>query len=169
MNYLHWFQQLGICVPGVIAIWLAMGRAPKWAPIFGLASEPFWLWTAIEHSQWGIIALCVLYTASWARGIKTHWMKPTCQMSNCADRGKHPADADHQYVDEWDGVLGRPGPLPVDWYDRAAGMTDAMRQGARLDSPDPATLEPRDFDTATCTAKVRYMHEQPQDFMEETS
>lgn len=125
MNYLHWFQQLGICVPSVIAIWLAMGRAPKWAPIFGLASEPFWLWTAIEHSQWGIIALCVLYTASWARGIKTHWMKPTCQMSNCADRGKHPADADHTYFRSA--------------IDDACSLNDI---GARLDSPDPATLEP---------------------------
>ena len=25
--------------------------------------------------QWGIFALCVLYTVSWLRGLKQHWIK----------------------------------------------------------------------------------------------
>jgi hypothetical protein len=67
--------QVGVAITGTIAIWLAMGRLPKWAPIFGLAGQPFWFWASVSHKQWGIVALSVVYTLGWARGIHTHWMK----------------------------------------------------------------------------------------------
>lgn len=48
----------------------------RWAPVLGLASEPFWFWTTWQHQQWGIFASAFFYTAAWARGFYYAWIKP---------------------------------------------------------------------------------------------
>lgn len=69
--------QIGIALFGVTAIWLSQSKEEgrrKYACLFGLAGQPFWFWAAWSAEQWGIFALCVLYTASWAKGFKLHWL-----------------------------------------------------------------------------------------------
>lgn len=65
--------QIGIAVPGVIALWLVNGRKSRWGPVFGLLSEPCWLYTSIVHRQWGAVAMSVLYTVAWIRGVMAAW------------------------------------------------------------------------------------------------
>lgn len=70
--------QLGIGLFGVLAIFLVGRRAPevrRWGYVCGLCAQPFWLWTTIAHEQWGIVLLCVLYTFSWASGLRNHWRR----------------------------------------------------------------------------------------------
>lgn len=64
------FIQLAIAFTGVTAIFLTNGspRQRRWAPLFGLAGQPFWFITAYQAEQWGIFALCTLYTVAWSRG-----------------------------------------------------------------------------------------------------
>lgn len=72
--------QIGIAIFGVLAVWLAQDdniRRRRWAPVFGLAGQPFWFWAAWESQQFGILALCGLYTISWARGLRL-W-RATCR------------------------------------------------------------------------------------------
>lgn len=69
--------QIGIAVFGVAAIWLSQDvrvERRKWAPICGLVGQPFWLWSAFAAEQWGVLALCVLYTLAWLKGFRQHWM-----------------------------------------------------------------------------------------------
>lgn len=71
--------QIGIALFGVVAIWLSQAASDsqrKYACLFGLASQPFWFWSAYAAEQWGIFALCVLYTGSWLRGLNQHWLAP---------------------------------------------------------------------------------------------
>lgn len=65
--------QIGIAIFGVLAVWLSQEsriERRRWAPVFGLIGQPFWVWSAWSAEQYGILALCVLYTASWARGLR---------------------------------------------------------------------------------------------------
>lgn len=65
--------QLGIAIFGVLAIWLAQDArlaVRRWAPVFGLLGQPFWFWSACSAQQWGVFALCLLYTLAWARGLR---------------------------------------------------------------------------------------------------
>jgi hypothetical protein len=70
--------QIGIAICGVTAIYLSQDSNEKrrrWACIFGLAGQPFWILETIAAEQWGILVLCALYTWSWWRGFRTHWLK----------------------------------------------------------------------------------------------
>ena len=42
--------------------------------VFQIFGKPFWFYAAWSAEQWGIFALCVLYTYAWARGVWTHWL-----------------------------------------------------------------------------------------------
>lgn len=69
--------QLFIALFGVTAVWLSQDsriERRKYACIFGLIGQPFWVIAALDAEQYGILALCVLYTFSWLRGFKQHWM-----------------------------------------------------------------------------------------------
>lgn len=69
--------QVGIAVCGVSAIWLAHDPRPawrRWSPVLGLAGQPFWLAETVSAQQWGIAALCLVYTASWWRGFRLLWL-----------------------------------------------------------------------------------------------
>ncbi len=71
-------DQIFIAVFGVPAIWLSQSADParqRWAPVFGLLGQPFWLWSAVAAQQWGILFLCALYTLAWWRGFHRHWVR----------------------------------------------------------------------------------------------
>ena len=69
-------NQIFIALFGLTAISLALSKSPnhrKWAPIWGLAGQPFWFAATIPTGQWGMVALCVAYTAVYVRGCWVHW------------------------------------------------------------------------------------------------
>lgn len=69
--------QIFILIFGCTAIWL-VSRKDKWKRygyIFGLCSQPFWIYTSYANQQWGILALCFFYTYSWTQGIYNYWIK----------------------------------------------------------------------------------------------
>lgn len=68
--------QLALAVFGLTAMWLAMGKSAagrRWAPIIGLAGQPFWIAFAITSSAWGLLALSLAYSAVYVRGICLQW------------------------------------------------------------------------------------------------
>jgi hypothetical protein len=71
--------QTALAVFGLTSLWFAMGNNPrlrKWAPIVGLASQPFWFMATIPTQQWGMVALCCAYTVAYARGAYVQWGQP---------------------------------------------------------------------------------------------
>jgi hypothetical protein len=73
-------DQAGLSFFGAIAIYLAScekAQDRRWAYIFGLCSQPFWFYSAIESGQWGVFLLSSIYTFSWIRGIWNFWIKPS--------------------------------------------------------------------------------------------
>lgn len=71
-------EQIGIAMCGLMAIWLSQCRhydARKWACIFGLIAQPFWFLATWKAHQYGIFAVCFLYTFSWCKGFYTYWIK----------------------------------------------------------------------------------------------
>lgn len=70
--------QIAIAVFGVMAIALSQvesERLRRWACIFGLIGQPFWFYATFTSEQWGMFALCFLYTWAWGLGLYTHWVK----------------------------------------------------------------------------------------------
>ncbi len=47
-------------------------RRRRWGFCFGLASQPFWLTSALWHAQWGMLIMCAWYTFTWARGLRNN-------------------------------------------------------------------------------------------------
>lgn len=71
--------QLGIACTGVTAIFLTQCKSAelqRFACLFGIAGQPFWIWSALAAEQWGILALTTLYAFAWAKGCWTHWLRP---------------------------------------------------------------------------------------------
>lgn len=71
-------EQTYIALFGVTAIALSQSKQvkyQKWACVFGLIGQPFWFYTSYRTQQWGIFALCFLYSAAWTRGAYNHWIK----------------------------------------------------------------------------------------------
>jgi hypothetical protein len=69
-------EQVGIAVTGVTAIFLTQsksGEARRYACLFGLAGQPFWIWSAWSASQWGVLLLTAFYTVAWTKGVWVHW------------------------------------------------------------------------------------------------
>lgn len=71
-------EQLAIALFGVTAVFLSQshdaGRR-RFACLFGLIGQPFWFYAAWKSGQWGIFALCFLYTWAWAKGFWLHWVR----------------------------------------------------------------------------------------------
>ena len=90
-------EQVAIAMTGVVAIWLSQdARAGwrRWACIFGIAGQPFWFYAAYTAEQWGIFALCFLYSYAWLKGIRNNWLhtKPKLELmgykpGKCAECG----------------------------------------------------------------------------------
>ena len=72
-------DQVGIALTGVTAIFLAQSKhekARRYACFFGLAGQPFWIYSALTAEQWGVLALTMLYTLAWWKGVWSYWIKP---------------------------------------------------------------------------------------------
>lgn len=70
-------DQIMIAITGVAAIWLSQDKLDsrrKWACIFGMVGQPFWMYTTYQAEQWGIFILTFAYTAGWAKGIYNNWI-----------------------------------------------------------------------------------------------
>lgn len=69
-------SQTGIVIFGLLAAWLTQQgneQLKKYACIFGLISQPFWFYAALESEQWGIFILSLIYTGVWLIGFKNYW------------------------------------------------------------------------------------------------
>lgn len=78
-------DQIGIAMTGVTAIFLTQSKHAtlrRYACLFGIAGQPFWIYSAWTAGQWGILALTALYAMAWAKSVWTHWIKPTTGASN---------------------------------------------------------------------------------------
>ena len=70
--------QIGIALCGVTAVYLSQDKRQshrRWASVFGLAGQPFWVAETIAAQQWGMLVLAALYTWSWWRGFSVHWLQ----------------------------------------------------------------------------------------------
>lgn len=79
--------QLLIAFLGGLAIFLTQQKNEKlkrYACLFGLPSQPFFLFETYINNQWGMFALALWYTASWALGLHNFWIKPILK------RGEYP-------------------------------------------------------------------------------
>lgn len=68
--------QLFIALFGLTAMALALGSNPtgrKWAPVVGLAAQPWWFMATVPTEQYGMVALCVAYTAVYLRAAWVNW------------------------------------------------------------------------------------------------
>ena len=71
-------EQIMIALCGVSAVFLSQcerHNLRKWASVIGLIGQPFWLIATWKAQQWGIFGLCFVYTAAWAKGFYTYWLK----------------------------------------------------------------------------------------------
>ena len=71
------FTQIWIILFGCSAIWFVsrLEKWKRWGYIFGLISQPAWLYTTYIHEQWGILLLSFFYTYSWGQGVYNYWIK----------------------------------------------------------------------------------------------
>lgn len=72
-------EQLVIAVCGMSSVWLSQDRRRSWqrfACLFGIVAQPFWMYATWHASQWGIFALSFVYAAGWARGVWNFWLRP---------------------------------------------------------------------------------------------
>jgi len=47
----------------------------RYACMFGLGVQPFWMVSTVQHQQWGMFALCFVYGGIWAKSAWKHWGK----------------------------------------------------------------------------------------------
>jgi hypothetical protein len=69
--------QVAIALTGTVAIFLTQSKnaeARRYACLFGIAGQPFWIYETWTAGQWGIFVLTFLYTLAWVKGIYTHWI-----------------------------------------------------------------------------------------------
>ena len=69
--------QIMIFTLGAITIFLLAqkNKWQRWGYIIGLTQEVFWYTTTFRAKQWGIFALCFIYTFCFLLGIWNHWIK----------------------------------------------------------------------------------------------
>ncbi len=79
MSWIDPVAQGMIFVLGVAAIVL-VARKNKWGFVCGLLSQPFWFITTFTHRQWGLVAMSVVYAATWAYGT-WQWFRPQSPVS----------------------------------------------------------------------------------------
>jgi hypothetical protein len=78
-------EQVAIALTGVTAIFLTQSRSErvrKYACLFGMVGQPFWMFSAATAEQWGILLLTFFYTFAWAKGVWTHWIRPAVPTIN---------------------------------------------------------------------------------------
>lgn len=70
-------DQIFIAFFGVTAVTLSQiknKRANKFACIFGMAGQPFWLYMSYSEGLAGVFIVSMLYTISWSVGIKNNFI-----------------------------------------------------------------------------------------------
>lgn len=71
-------SQLMIIVTGVAGIYLSQdpreGRR-RYACLFGIAAQPFWMYSAWMTGQWGPMIVSCLYGYGWGRGVYFNWIR----------------------------------------------------------------------------------------------
>jgi hypothetical protein len=73
------FDQIGIVFTGMIAVWLtqdARESRRRWACIFGIAGQPFWLYATYKAGQWGILATCAYIKRDLQRHLPAGYHNP---------------------------------------------------------------------------------------------
>jgi hypothetical protein len=71
-------EQIAIALFGVTAIFMSQSPSAeirRYACVFGIIGQPFWFYSAYQAQQWGIFALCFLYSWAWGKGFVTHWLR----------------------------------------------------------------------------------------------
>jgi hypothetical protein len=71
--------QAGLAVFGIASLFMAMGhdeRARRWAPLVGLAGQPFWLIFASRTNAWGLMFTIAAFSAVYAHGAWRQWKRP---------------------------------------------------------------------------------------------
>lgn len=71
-------EQIIIALTGMFAIWLTQQSREEWkryACILGLLGQPAWFYSSYTAEQWGIFAMCFVYTYSWGIGFKNYWLR----------------------------------------------------------------------------------------------
>lgn len=84
-----------IPVFGLVAIFLT-----QLACIFGLISQPFFLYSTNEAEQVGMFLLSICYTAVWVMGVKNYWFNEVETSQNIQPQVEPAVD----YLDEIDRV-----------------------------------------------------------------
>ena len=72
-------DQAAIALLGATAAWLSQERRAswrRWACIFGMLGQPFWLYATWQAEQVGMFVLSVVYAAAWMRGVWVNWISP---------------------------------------------------------------------------------------------
>lgn len=80
-------EQLVIALTGVPAVFLSQSKLlerQRWACVVGLLGQPFWFIVTVRAEQWGMVALCVVYTCAWARGFWNYWVGPVLRADDIA-------------------------------------------------------------------------------------
>lgn len=70
--------QFALAAFGLAALWMATGQnaaARRWAPLVGLAGQPFWLLFAWRSEAWGLLVLSLAYSVVYARGAWVQWRR----------------------------------------------------------------------------------------------
>lgn len=52
-------------------------RVRRWAPVFGLLAQPFWLASALSTRQYGMATVVAFYAAIWARALYSNFWRKT--------------------------------------------------------------------------------------------
>jgi hypothetical protein len=80
----HTLITIVISVLSLASISLAYYKAKdlrRFACLFGLAAQPFWIAHVVMSEAWGILPLTPAYTVLYLVAIKQHWLAPTEQTS----------------------------------------------------------------------------------------
>jgi hypothetical protein len=68
--------QAALAIFGLSSLFMAMGdndTARRWAPLVGLAGQPFWLIFATRTNAWGLLLTIAGFTAVYAYGCWRRW------------------------------------------------------------------------------------------------
>lgn len=71
-------EQTIIAICGITSVWLSQDHrqaVQRWACIFGVFAQPFWMYATWKAGQWGIFLLAIFYTIGWLRGVYNFWIK----------------------------------------------------------------------------------------------
>lgn len=67
-------EQVPLTILSLLAVFFLTGKKnQRWGNVFGLLSQPFWLYATYKAGQWGMFALSFVYTGMWIRGIYNGW------------------------------------------------------------------------------------------------